>query len=97
MPKKETRTTAVIHQGVLSQARLIRARLRRCSHPSHVYDGQFGFEVERSLEVVEKLKDLGVDFTPAVKELRAALDEPIAYDNPNSSCKKVLDKWLKKH
>lgn len=60
-----------------------------------MYDGQFSFEVERSLEVVEKFKDLGVDFTPAVKELRAALDEPVAYDNPNLSCKKVLDKWLK--
>lgn len=86
-----------VYQGVLSQARLIRENLRRCSHPSHVYEGQFGFEVERSLKVVEKFKDLGVDFTPAVKELRAALDEPIAYDNPNLSCKKVLDKWLKKH
>lgn len=86
-----------VYQGVLSQARLIREQLRRCSHPSHVYDGQFGFEVERSLEAVEKFKNLGVDFTPAVKELRAALDEPIPYDNPNPSCKKILDKWLKKN
>lgn len=86
-----------VYKGVLNQARLIRANLRRCSHPSHVYDGQFGFEVERSLQVVEKFKDLGVDFKPAVQELRAALDEPIAYDNPNPSCKKVLDKWLTKH
>ena len=86
-----------VYQGVLSQARLIRENLRRCSHPSHVYEGQFGFEVERSLEVVEKFKDLGVDFKPAVQELRAALDEPIAYKNPNTSCKKPLDNWLKKH
>lgn len=86
-----------VYQGVLSQARVIRARLRRSSHPSHVYEGQFGFEIERSLKAVEKFKDLGVDFKPAVQELRAALDEPIAYDNPNLTCKKVLDKWLKKH
>ncbi len=86
-----------VYQGVLSQARVIRARLRRSSHPSHVYEGQFGFEIEHSLKAVEKFKDLGVDFKPAVQELRAALDEPIAYDNPNLSCKKVLDKWLKKH
>ncbi len=86
-----------VYQGVLSQARLIRESLRRSSHPSHVYDGKFGFEVERSLQVVEKFKDQGVDFKPAVQELRAALDEPIAYDNPNPSCKRVLDKWLKKH
>jgi len=86
-----------VYQGVLSQARVIRARLRRSSDPSHVYEGQFRSEMERSLEVVEKFKDLGVDFKPAVQELRAALDEPIAYDNPNLSCKKLLDKWLKKH
>lgn len=46
---------------------------------------------------MEKFKDLGVDFKPAVKELRAALDEPVAYDNPDISSKKLLDKWLKKH
>ena len=86
-----------VYQGVLSQARLIRERLRRSSHPSHVYDGQFGFEVERALKTVEKFKDLGVDFKPAVQELRAALDERTTYRNPNLSCKKVLDKWLKKH
>lgn len=86
-----------VYQGVLSQARLIRERLRRVSHPSHLFDGQFVFEVERSLQVVEKFKDLGVDYAPAVKELRAALDEPIAYENPNPSCKKLLDRWLKKH
>ncbi|MBK8698525.1 MAG: hypothetical protein IPN29_02875 [Saprospiraceae bacterium] len=77
-----------VYQGILSQARLIRERLRRSSHPSHVYEGQFIFEVERSLQVAEKFKDLGVDFKPAVKELRAALDEPIAYENPNNSCKR---------
>ncbi len=86
-----------VYQGVLSQARLIRENLRECSHPSHVYEGQFGVELRHSLEVVEKFKNLGVDFKPAVKELRAALDEPIAYDNPNLSCKKLLDKWLEKH
>jgi len=86
-----------VYQGVLSQAQMVRERLRSCSHPSHVYDGMFGNEVERSLEVVEKFKDLGVDFKPAVQELRAALDAQSAYGNLDISSKKVLDKWLKKH
>lgn len=86
-----------VYQGVLSQTRLIRAGLRRCWHQSQVTDGQFGSEVDRTLKVVEKFKDLGVDFKPAVQELRAALDEPIDYDNPNLSDKKVIDRWLKKH
>ncbi len=86
-----------VYQGVLSQARLIREGLRRCWHQSQVKDGQFGFELRRTLKAVEKFKDLGVDFKPAVKELRAALDERIAYDNPNVSDKKTIDKWLEKH
>lgn len=86
-----------VYQGVLSEARLIRESLRRTSHPSHVYNGKFGYEIERSLQVVEKFKDLGVDYKPAVQELRAALDEPIDFDNPNPSCKRILDKWLKNH
>lgn len=86
-----------IYQGILNQARLIREGLRRCSHPSHVYVGQFSWEVGHSLELVDKFKDLGVDYKPAVQELRNALEEPIAYDKPVFSCIKHLDKWLKKH
>ncbi len=86
-----------VYQGVLSQARLIRERLRRSSHPSHVYDGLFIFKVRHCLEAVEKFKDMGVDFKPAMEELRAALDQPIRYNNPDLSSKKILDKWLKKH
>lgn len=86
-----------VYQGVLSQARLIRERLRRASHPAHVYDGQFIFEVRNCLDAVEKFKDLGVDFKPAMQELRAALDQRTHYDNPDVSSKKLLDKWLKKH
>lgn len=93
----KSRFAAGVYKGVLSQARLIREGLRRCWHQSHVYDGKFASEVNRTLKVVEKFKDLGVDFKPAVKELRAALDEPIAYHNSNLSDKKRIDKWLNKH
>jgi hypothetical protein len=86
-----------VYEGVLSQSRVIRESLRRCWHQDQVVDGQFSSEVNRTLKVVEKFKDLGVDFKPAVMELRAALDEPIAYDNPNKSDKKMIDKWLKNH
>jgi hypothetical protein len=86
-----------VYQGLLSQARLMREHLRECTHPSNVYDGMFSSEIRRALEVVEKFKDLGVDYKPAVKEMRAALDERIGYGDPNLSDKKVLDKWLAKH
>lgn len=86
-----------VYQGLLNQARLIRERLHRCWHPSHVYNGQFFSEVDRSLCLVEKFKNQGVDFKPAVAEMRAALDEHIPFDNPDTTCRKMLDKWLKKH
>jgi len=37
-----------VYQGVLSQAKSVRARLRRCSHPSHVYDGQFSYTMHKT-------------------------------------------------
>lgn len=86
-----------VYQGVLSMARWIRENMRSCWHQSHFYNGKYGTEIRRTLEAVEKFKGLGVDFKPAVQELRAALDEPISYDFPDPSDKKLLDKWLKKH
>jgi hypothetical protein len=86
-----------VYQGLLNQARLIRENLRSCTHPSNVYDGMFGSEIRRSLEVAEKFKGLGVDYKPAVQEMRAALDERQGYGDPNHSDKKLLDKWLAKH
>jgi hypothetical protein len=86
-----------VYQGVLSQAKMVRERYHNCSHPSHVYDGMFGYEIRNTLKTVEKFKDLGVDFNPAMQDLRAALDERNAYGNPDVSSKKAMDKWLKKH
>jgi hypothetical protein len=84
-----------VYQGVLSQARMVRERLHRCWHKSHVYDDMFGTEVRRTLKTVEKFKGLGVDFKPAMQDLRAALDEPNPYGNLDVSSKRALDKWLK--
>ena len=92
----KTRFAKGVYQGVLTQARLVRERYRNCSHPSHVYDGMFAFEVQRCIQIVNKFSDAGVDFKPAMQELRAALDEPNAYGH-DQSCKNRMDKWLRKH
>lgn len=86
-----------VYKGVLSEARMIRDRTHRCWHQSQVYDGMFGTEVRRTLKTVEKFKDLGIDFKPAMQDLRASLDEPNPYGNLDVSSKKALDKWLKKY
>lgn len=86
-----------VYKGVLLHAEWFRRRLRECWHPSHVRDGMFYFDIRLVLNVVEKFNHQGVDFVPAIKELRAALDEKIEFPNPNVSDKKLLDKWIQKH
>jgi len=85
-----------VYKGVLTQAQFVKERYHNCWHPSHVYDGMFSFEVNHCMLIVDKFKDLGVDFKPAMQALRVALDEPNNYGN-DQKCKKMLDKWLKKH
>jgi len=86
-----------VEKGIWSQARLIREDLRRSNHPSNLYEGQFSTEVRHALEAADQFQDQGVDFKPAVQELRNALEEPIGFEKPEFSCIKRLDKWLKKH
>ena len=85
-----------VKAGVLIQAKLIRASIRNASHPSHFYQGQFTWEVDRVLRTVEKFKSKGVDFVPAVKELRDAFNEKSEFEKPEWNAKEQVDKWLKK-
>lgn len=83
-----------IRKGIIIQARLIRERIRRSSHPSHFYPGLFLWETERVLRTIDRFPD--TDYTNEVKELRAALDEPSEFKKPVFNCTGVLDRWLKK-
>lgn len=86
-----------VREGTLVQARLIRESIRRTSHPSNFYNGLFSWEVERVLRAVDKFKGKGIDYVPAVKELRAALDEPSDFEKPKFGCIKLLDDWIRKN
>ena len=86
-----------VRLGVINQARLMRERINRCSHPSHFYPDMFSWEVERVLRTVDRFEGRGMDYLPAVKEVRAALDEPSPFDKPEFNCLPELDKWIKKH
>ena len=86
-----------VRQGVLIQARLVRERIRRCSHPSHFYPGMFDWDIERVIRTVDKFQSKEVDYLPAMKELRAALEEPSDLDKPKFNSASLLDKWIKKH
>lgn len=88
---------APIQKSVLIQAGLFRERIRRCSHPSHFYASMFNWDTERVIRTVDKFQSKEIDFVPAMKELRASLDEPSGYDKPKFSAATMLDKWIKAH
>jgi hypothetical protein len=70
---------------------------------NHVRDGMrrevtlrpddFGYEARLVLSVADKLHGLGVDFTPAIRAFRIALDEP-RRDKVTLDCVTTLDAWL---
>lgn len=86
-----------IPKGILIQARLIRETIRKSSHQSHFYPGLFSWEVERVLRTADRFKDQGFNLLPAIKELRAALDEPSEYKKIEFAYISFFDKWIKDH
>ena len=86
-----------VQKGIYIQANLVRERIRRCSHPSHFYPGMFDWDIERVIRTVDKFQSREVDYLSAMKELRAAMDEPSELDKPNFRAAEMLDKWIKKH
>lgn len=63
------------------------------------YDDQFYSETEAILQTIAKFEGLGVDYVPAVRKLRKALDTPLkSYQQAaHLRCIPLLDGWLKKH
>jgi hypothetical protein len=86
-----------VEEGIRVQARLIRESIGRCRGSYDLYPDRFTWEVDRVLRSVQKFQGLGVDFHPAVQELRAALDEPTSFEKPRLKCIPMLDRWLKQN
>lgn len=86
-----------IQKGVLKIASLIRERIRRCSHPSHFYEGMFNWDVERVIRTVDKFQSKEIDYVPVMKELRAAMNEPSDLDKPNFTAASMVDNWIKEN
>jgi len=86
-----------VRKGVLIQANLFRERIRRCSHPSHFYESMFNWDVERVIRTVDKFQSKEIDYVPAMKELRASMNEPSDLDKPEFSAAPMLDSWIMAH
>ena len=85
-----------VNTGVLAAAAWIRHSIQGSS-PSSFRRDEYSDEVNRVLRTVEKFEGLGVDYLPAVRELRAALDEPRLGGRPEFECAGRLDAWIMKH
>lgn len=88
---------APVQQGVYYMANLFRERIRRCSHPSHFYESMFNWDTERVIRTVDKFQSPEIDYVPAMKELRASMDERSELDKPKFTAATMLDKWIKAH
>lgn len=89
--------TEPVRKGVLKQAELLRLSIRQCSHTSHFYPEMFTWEIERVIRTIDRFKRKGTDYLPAMKELRASLDEPSEYKKIRFICIEALDRWIKEN
>jgi hypothetical protein len=82
--------------GVLVMAKEVRERLRT-EYTFHA--DSFDFDTRLILSVAEKLRGLGTDLVPAIREYRAAMEEPRADKSSKErlNCITVLDSWLKQN
>lgn len=83
-----------VNKGIRSTADWIRQSIRRSSHEAHFHEGQFAWNVERMLATADTFQGLGVDYLPAVREVRAALDEPNAHKKIRFSCISTIERWI---
>jgi hypothetical protein len=82
-----------VYDGVIDAAAWIRHMIQGTS-PSEFYSDMFSDEINRVLRTVEKFEGMGVDYLPAVSEVRAALDEPRSDQKVKFDCIPVLDGWI---
>ncbi len=90
----KSRFPEAVRKGILQQTIIVRDRIKN----GHTfYPGQFGTEIRNVLNTVEQFQGMGVDYLPALRELRAALDTRANVEKPTFLCVKAFDKWLSKH
>ena len=85
-----------INKGIIGAADWIRHSIQGTSQ-SDFKSFHYKDEVDRVIKTVEKFDGLGVDYLPAIIELRSALDEPGPKENLKFDCAGTLDKWIESH
>ena len=87
---------APINQGLHEVAVFFRHYIQ-ATLPDDFDPTMYSDEVDRVMKTLSKFEGMGVDYLPAVREIRSALDEPIAGKLMKFNCAAVLDKWITEH
>ncbi len=86
-----------VREGILAMAEEFRDTMRN-THTLH--SDEFTYKTDRVLAVADRFAGQGVDYAPAMRELRAALDESRAHwhtGTPDLPARRTLDAWLARH
>ena len=67
---------------------------QRMREPSYVHPDDFDFGARLMLAVADKFHAYGVDYAPAIRAFRTALDDPHEPKNVKFNCAADLDAWL---
>lgn len=82
-----------VNDGIINMAEYFRKNINQTLFPE-----LFEAETQNVLGTVEKFKNLGVDYMPALKKMREALNYSNASENdPKLNCISILDQWIKAH
>jgi len=76
---------------------LARDARREREGAAHLRGDELDGDTRRALAAAEKLGGHGVDFVPALRELRAAMDEPRERQPVRMHAADTLDRWLAEH
>jgi hypothetical protein len=79
-----------VRDGIICMAARERKTLRQ--DDAH-YDVNFDADTRRVLAVADRFKTMGVDYVPAIREFRAAMDEPNRFGFV-PRCRVTIDRWI---
>ncbi len=80
-----------VREAIFGMAEDIAERMRR-THTLRA--DEFEPEVARLLTVADRFAAQGVDYRPAVRAVRAALDQPRSDEPPTLNVRRTLERWL---
>ena len=81
--------------GITKQTEAFRETIKSTYSASDYYPELFQSESECVVKTADKFKGLGVDFKPAITDLRKAINGRPDIKRPELISEQILDKWLK--